>query len=65
MPDLLTIAEAARFLRVSRRTMYRKLNAGEIPFRRVLGRVRFAPDELERWTRRVSFAPETNQGGIQ
>lgn len=40
------VADVAAFLRMSRSTVYAKVNAGLIPHRRVVGQLRFVPDEI-------------------
>jgi excisionase family DNA binding protein len=52
-PELLTVDEAAAFLRVSRRTIYRRLETGELRAFKA-GQTRYAPtrilkDDLVRW----------------
>lgn len=42
-----TTAEAANYLRVSERTLYRWRRAGLVPSHKVLGRVLFVLDELD------------------
>jgi excisionase family DNA binding protein len=43
---LLTPAEAARLLGVSRSTMYRLVERGAVPVLRVGGQLRFEPEQL-------------------
>ena len=43
---LLTVAESAAFLRVSRATAYRLIASGEIPAHRVGGQIRIHSDDL-------------------
>lgn len=49
----LTVPEAAELLGYAEGSIYRKVQAGEIPHRRVgeRGAIRFWPDELLRWMR--------------
>lgn len=44
--NLWTVRDVATFLRVSRSTVYAKVAAGLIPHRRVVGHLRFVPDEI-------------------
>lgn len=46
--EFLTTEEACSILKVSRRTLYRRLNAGEIEGRKLGGQWRFHPDEIAR-----------------
>jgi excisionase family DNA binding protein len=48
---ILTIEEAAAFLKVTKRTLYRH---GEIPRVKVGGQLRFIQEDLERWVRMQS-----------
>jgi len=48
--SMLTIKEAAAFLKVSERTLYDKDAQGKIPTRRVGGELRFLREELLAWT---------------
>lgn len=47
--ELLTVAEAAERLRVSRPTLYRLISRGDMPALRVGGQIRLDAQELERW----------------
>ncbi len=59
--SLLTVAEAAEFLRVSPITVYRRVEAGELPAVRVgsgpRAPVRIASDELMRYVGRGAETP--------
>lgn len=46
MPDLLTIKEAAEFLRVSDRTLARRIKRGEIAYYSTSGNYRFSHEQL-------------------
>ena len=39
MPDVLTVDEAAQILRIARNTAYQAVKRGELPSRRVCGRI--------------------------
>jgi len=52
---LLTIDEAARFLRLTKRTLYQRL---DIPRVRYGHRVMFIEEDLERWVRMRRAAPD-------
>jgi PTS system nitrogen regulatory IIA component len=45
----LTVREAAQFLNVSEKTVYRWAGAGEVPVYRINGQYRFNPEELLEW----------------
>lgn len=47
--DILTVDEAAKFLRLSRAAIYKLLKRGEIPAARVLDRWRFSRRQLHQW----------------
>ena len=45
--NLLTVPEACRYLSISRATLYRLMDAGNIRRVRIGGAVRFRPDDLD------------------
>lgn len=45
--------DVARFLKVSRSWVYQKAEAGELPYLRIGGLVRFEPETVRAWARRV------------
>jgi excisionase family DNA binding protein len=47
--DILTIEEAAAFLKISKRSLYKLVKQGRIPGRKLLNRWRFDRDGLRRW----------------
>ena len=47
---LLTVEEAAAYLRVTERTIRTWIVSGDIPHRKAQGEIRFDRRELERWT---------------
>lgn len=49
LPQFLTTQEVARLLRVKERKVYDLAAAGEIPHRRVTGKLLFPRDEIEAW----------------
>jgi excisionase family DNA binding protein len=51
LEPVLTVDEAARFLRVNRKTLYEGVKAGEVPARRVGRRVVILRDALLDWLR--------------
>ena len=48
---VLTLAEAAEFLRVSERTLWSQVKAGEVPCFRLGKQYRFSLESLEQWCR--------------
>ena len=50
--DILTMKEAADYLRVSRATMYRIIESGSLPAFRVNGSLRFYFKEIKAYTER-------------
>ncbi|MFQ5491942.1 MAG: helix-turn-helix domain-containing protein [Phycisphaerae bacterium] len=53
-PDILTVAEVAAFMRVSRETVYRMAGRGELPGRKI-GRIwRFSRDGIRRFVHQQS-----------
>ncbi|MBN2467128.1 MAG: helix-turn-helix domain-containing protein [Deltaproteobacteria bacterium] len=57
-PEILTIEEAAHFLRISKRSLYKLVKQGIIPGKRVLNKWRFDQQSLRRWI------GEEEKGGI-
>jgi excisionase family DNA binding protein len=49
--DIFTIEEAADFLRISKRSVYRMLKVGKIPARKVMHKWRFEREQLREWIR--------------
>ena len=47
--DILTIDEAAEYLQLHKRSVYKLAKAGKIPARMVLNKWRFDREELKRW----------------
>lgn len=54
--DLLTVREAAAFLRLSERQVYRLRETGELPIVRMGSRVLIRRDDLDRFITRCSEA---------
>jgi excisionase family DNA binding protein len=59
-PTLWTADEAARYLKMSKKWVYRKALKDEIPCKRFGSRVRFVPSELEQWV--ASGAKQAAEG---
>ena len=47
--EILTIEEAAEYLRMGKRSIYKLAKAGEIPCKKVLNKYRFLKEELRKW----------------
>ena len=47
--DILTVEEAAAFLKISKRSLYKLVKQGKIPGKKLLNRWRFDRDRLRRW----------------
>jgi excisionase family DNA binding protein len=54
VPELLTVAEVARWLRVDVRTVYRWVRVAQIPHVRAGRGLRFTRSHVEAWIRRRS-----------
>ncbi len=49
--EILTVDEAAFFLRLSKRSVYRLLKEGKIPARKIMHKWRFEREQLREWIR--------------
>lgn len=49
--EILTLEEAASFLRLSKRSIYRLLKDGSIPAKKVMHKWRFEREQLREWIR--------------
>ena len=47
--EILTIEEAAEFLQLSKRSLYKLLSQGKLPGRKILNKWRFERESLKRW----------------
>lgn len=47
--QILTGSEASKFLKISTRTLYRRVSSGEIPFKKVGRHYRFSTQSLLEW----------------
>ena len=47
--EILTIEEAAEYLQLGKRSVYKLAKAGEIPAKKVLNKWRFVKEELRQW----------------
>ena len=49
--QILTIDEAAAYLQIGKRSIYKLAKSGKIPGKRVLNKWRFEKDSLRQWVR--------------
>jgi len=47
--EILTIDEAAEYLMIGKRSLYRLIKTSDIPHRRVLNKYRFVKQDLKKW----------------
>ena len=47
--EILTIEEAAEYLRIGKRSIYKLVNSGKLPHKRVLNKFRFVKSDLKKW----------------
>lgn len=51
--DILTIEEAAEYLRLGKRSVYKLAKAGKIPAKMVLNKWRFEKESLREWVKKA------------
>ena len=49
--EILTIEEAAKFLQIGKRSLYRLVKEGKVPGKKVLNKWRFEKESLKAWIR--------------
>jgi excisionase family DNA binding protein len=47
--EIMTIAEAARYLQIGKRSLYNLVKSGKIPGKKVLNKWRFEKESLRTW----------------
>ena len=47
--EILTIDEAADYLKIGKRSIYKLIHAGKIPHKKVLNKFRFEKETLREW----------------
>ena len=47
--EILTIEEAAEYLRIGKRSIYKLVHSGKLPHKRVLNKFRFVKSDLKKW----------------
>lgn len=57
-PDVMTIEELARYLKLAVATLYKKTQAHEIPFTKVGNLLRFTKVSIDRWLERNTTTPD-------
>lgn len=55
---LLTVPEAAEYLRLARQTLYNMVNRGEIPYLKAGRSLRFRKSDLDRWLSTGKRSPD-------
>lgn len=58
VPDVMTIEELARYLKLAVATLYKKVQAHEIPFTKVGNLLRFTKISIDRWLDRNTTTPD-------
>lgn len=61
-PRLLDVEDAARYLGVARKTLYKWVEGGQVPFIRIGRLVRFRRVDLEAWVDGQARGPQTLTG---
>ncbi len=52
--EILTLEDAAAYLRLSKRSVYRLLKEGKIPAKKIMHKWRFEREQLKEWIRSSS-----------
>ncbi|MCM8812364.1 MAG: helix-turn-helix domain-containing protein [Candidatus Omnitrophica bacterium] len=60
--DILTLKEAADFLKLSERSIYRLLKEGKIPARKIMHKWRFEREQLKEWVRNDPYLMRSGHG---
>lgn len=63
LPHLIDVATLAGRLGCSRRTVLRRVNAGEIPHYRIFGAIRFDEAEITAWLQNCHVVAQARPGG--
>lgn len=56
-PDVMTIEELSLYLKLAEGTLYKKVQAHEIPFTKVGNLLRFTKTSIDQWLARNTFTP--------
>ena len=62
LPEILTAEELEKFLRIDRKTIYRYVQLGLIPYLRMESNLRFSKHQVQRWLEERSFQPRPVNG---
>lgn len=64
MEELLTLEELAKYLKISKHTLYKMLEKGEIPAFKIANQWRFKKSEIDKWIeqQRKTTLKEQNNG---
>ena len=62
LPEILTAEELEKFLRIDRKTIYRYVQLGLIPYVRMESNLRFSKHQVQRWLEERSFQPRPVNG---
>jgi len=66
LPEILTAEELEKFLRIDRKTIYRYVQLGLIPYLRMESNLRFSKHQVQRWLEERSFQPRpVNRNGAR
>ena len=56
--EILTIDEAAAYLQIGKRSLYKLAKEGRIPCKKILNKWRFERDSLKRWVSQDKMTPD-------
>jgi excisionase family DNA binding protein len=62
LPEILTASELEKFIRIDRKTIYRYVELGIIPYLRMETNLRFSKHQVQRWLEERNFQPRTVNG---
>ncbi len=64
MEELLTLEELAKYLKISKHTLYKMLEKGEIPAFKIANQWRFKKSDIDKWIeqQRKTTLKEQNNG---
>ena len=62
LPDMLTAKDLEGLLQIDRKTIYRYVQKGIIPYFRIESNVRFSKHQVQRWLEERSFQPRPVNG---
>ena len=66
MEELLTLEELAKYLKISKHTLYKMLEKGEIPAFKIANQWRFKKSDIDKWIeqQRKTTLKEQNNGWV-